>query len=617
MGCQDELCVYPNWCVDESASVSLCSVLQRSFFVGSRRIGCVMKPATDVESSRGQFRSETIGYVVSGSDRRTYRRCGTKFSFDEDQKTRSVTTCMTMGKASVPGHEASNGVTGSASPTAAGAPGTAVSVGAAQSSAVGTRRVSPAMGEPLSNKQDTSSNDVKGGNGRRSGRRRAFRDAKMCDTCGKKGKKKCAKCECAIYCGVDCQKADWKHHKPECKLLRLCRETPQVHLRHSTIPPTQIGVCHTNQHGHYFFVMERKEWYHTSEPDRDVVLAQTKDLSFLGLIQCLADSILHPQYDNDLAGPRRPSSVCLHTASLGDASLTARLASIIHRLGIRIVDIDGTKENVWCSHWFCVQQGWRGELLDAHFLSSIPPRRRVPLEPNGQARKNQAPIAQDDGVDAPNDHTVLTNLNPADFPTRDEALSLPPDTSRNTRGLWIVAKDVHLFICYHGPDGFSLRLHQTVPLQHANRRPFPQDVLLCIYQVLVDDLGVRPVGAWLGQPSICSHNDVEVYEQELDGTILQGNLTLGAMNSMEGQLEGMLPHFREAGIFDEDQEDVSDDEFDDDEGEDELENGHGQNRMERVNSGDGDRHNGIPGGAGGNGMIGDGRNPGIGAGGVV
>mmetsp|Transcript_21016 Transcript_21016/g.35848 ORF Transcript_21016/g.35848 Transcript_21016/m.35848 type:complete len:91 (-) Transcript_21016:154-426(-) len=82
--------------------------------------------------------------------------------------------------------------------------------------------------------------------------------------------------------------------------------------------------------------MERKEWYHSFESDREVILASTKDLSFLGLITCLAESILHPAYDNDLAGPRRPDSVCLHSASFGDDRLVTRLASVIHRLSIRI-----------------------------------------------------------------------------------------------------------------------------------------------------------------------------------------------------------------------------------------------------------------------------------------
>lgn len=44
-----------------------------------------------------------------------------------------------------------------------------------------------------------------------------------------------------------------------------------------------------------------------------------------------------------------------------------------------------------------------------------------------------------------------------------------------------------------------------------------------------------------GQPSICSHNDVGLYEAVLDKKVIKGFLTLGAMNSMESQLKDILP----------------------------------------------------------------------------
>ena len=72
---------------------------------------------------------------------------------------------------------------------------------------------------------------------------------------------------------------------------------------------------------------------------------------------------------------------------------------------------------------------------------------------------------------------------------------------------------------------------------------------MCIQQVIVNDIKVRPVGAWLGQPSICSHNDVGIYEKALDGILIKNPLTLGAMNSMETRLEGMLPRFKDAGLL--------------------------------------------------------------------
>ena len=46
----------------------------------------------------------------------------------------------------------------------------------------------------------------------------------VCRVCSKKGEgyKCCSKCTCVYYCGVDCQKKDWKEnnrHKEECKRL--------------------------------------------------------------------------------------------------------------------------------------------------------------------------------------------------------------------------------------------------------------------------------------------------------------------------------------------------------------------------------------------------------------
>ena len=47
-------------------------------------------------------------------------------------------------------------------------------------------------------------------------------EAKGCFKCGTKAvnTKRCSGCKFAKYCTVDCQKADWKKHKPECKAAR-------------------------------------------------------------------------------------------------------------------------------------------------------------------------------------------------------------------------------------------------------------------------------------------------------------------------------------------------------------------------------------------------------------
>lgn len=58
-------------------------------------------------------------------------------------------------------------------------------------------------------------------------------EAKGCTNCGKKdvNTKRCTGCKFAKYCNVDCQKADWKKHKPVCKATRSAKETPSVFCR--------------------------------------------------------------------------------------------------------------------------------------------------------------------------------------------------------------------------------------------------------------------------------------------------------------------------------------------------------------------------------------------------
>ena len=46
----------------------------------------------------------------------------------------------------------------------------------------------------------------------------AFKIAvQVCASCGKSAQKKCGGCEAVRYCSTDCQRANWKAHKPTCK----------------------------------------------------------------------------------------------------------------------------------------------------------------------------------------------------------------------------------------------------------------------------------------------------------------------------------------------------------------------------------------------------------------
>jgi hypothetical protein len=249
--------------------------------------------------------------------------------------------------------------------------------------------------------------------------------------------------------------------------------------------PTQIGIAHTENHGRIAFVMERKEWYHPTEADREMVLASTYNLSERGIVEMICNAILRPDFDNDLAGSRRPDSVCIHSKSFQNDQLVLKIAGILTRLRIAVVDLDGERQNVWSTHWLCVQKGWLDELHDDVFLANVPPERLFHHEPNGQARKDVDFVVKE-----------IPRLDPNDFPTLEQVMTLPFEDDESTRGLWIACSGHRLFICYHGPDGFTLRFHQQLALQ-SNRRPYPKDVILCIFHVIYNDIGVRPTGCWV------------------------------------------------------------------------------------------------------------------------
>lgn len=52
----------------------------------------------------------------------------------------------------------------------------------------------------------------------------------------------------------------------------------------------------------------------------------------------------------------------------------------------------------------------------------------------------------------------------------------------------------------------------------------------------------------LGQPSVCSHQDVEVYENALDESIIRGNCTMAALGILEESVQKLLPAWRSMGI---------------------------------------------------------------------
>ena len=49
----------------------------------------------------------------------------------------------------------------------------------------------------------------------------SWRVSRRCNHCGNGGRvKACTRCQTALYCGVECQKASWRAHRPVCTALR-------------------------------------------------------------------------------------------------------------------------------------------------------------------------------------------------------------------------------------------------------------------------------------------------------------------------------------------------------------------------------------------------------------
>ena len=61
---------------------------------------------------------------------------------------------------------------------------------------------------------------------------RSYRCCRGCQLCpvlmqSNQGKA-CSACNCRVYCSRECQKKDWKQHKPECKVL-VARTKSDLH----------------------------------------------------------------------------------------------------------------------------------------------------------------------------------------------------------------------------------------------------------------------------------------------------------------------------------------------------------------------------------------------------
>ena len=201
----------------------------------------------------------------------------------------------------------------------------------------------------------------------------------------------------------------------------------------------------------------------------------------------------------------------------------------------------------WESSWFSVQNSWNDELQqDDCFLKLVDSCRRHSMPPNGSVRKEVLPLLQTYNSKA---MSVAQRPSP---PTDDldalrkQVLRLPFENDTANAGMHTGIAVYQGILYIFGPRGALLR-QQRVLLDLTSGRPDPLVVLSALYQTLCQQK-CRPPMIHLGQPSICSHQDVEVYEHALDESILCGNCTLGLLGSVEDAVKRLLPAWRSMGI---------------------------------------------------------------------
>lgn len=384
--------------------------------------------------------------------------------------------------------------------------------------------------------------------------------------CENKGEFLCIGCNCHYYCGIDCQRIAWRTlgHKQECKLLKKCSELgsmPQIVAMGDSV---KLGIVRTKNHGNFCYAMERYQHYTGDEQDRLVPLANVAfegdTPTFAQVTTCLTNAILHPEFDTMGAGARRPCNVVIQSKTFGNEHVAEHVAAICHRLGILVTsmgndddDENGEDDNKseeaphkmnLESCWLCVQKGWSDEIpSDSSFLERVNAFRRHPVPVNGSVRKELLPkiealnkIAEESASTPPN----LAKL-------RKQVMRLPYEQDQpGVRATTAVAVHEGVLFVVKLPSMVLLH-HERVVLDTTTFRPSFEVALGALYRGILQQK-CRPSMIHLGQPSICSHQDVELFENALDGSVLQGQCTLGSHSNIEAAVESAIPRWRLAGV---------------------------------------------------------------------
>jgi hypothetical protein len=369
----------------------------------------------------------------------------------------------------------------------------------------------------------------------------SFCDEKKCQACEKPKSSACQRCKCRYYCSKECQVQDWQEfHKHECKVLAKLRTIPQIPQGYAReFQDVAMGVVSTKEHGHYFVVLDQ----YRQRQARWVPLASRKlvseEPSRSEILECLKESMLHPRFDTQTGGSRRPYSVTI----LAGTPQAERLAALCFRLQM-VVKTTEDPDSDSKAGWFYAQMDWNKDIeRDPHFANDISVAERVPMPPDGYCRLELAERFQTWNEEAAKEA-------PREFPSIEQVVSLSTVSfqeipKHSLESAWLVG--VHEGVLYIFTQRLELFYRAQVPLDPTTRRPSMASVLGPIYKVVVGE-GMRPASTYLGQPSICSCTDVAYYDTALNGTVVRDNCCMSRMNGIELQLkEQFVPHWQGRG----------------------------------------------------------------------
>uniref|UniRef100_A0A7S2PP26 MYND-type domain-containing protein n=1 Tax=Leptocylindrus danicus TaxID=163516 RepID=A0A7S2PP26_9STRA len=403
-----------------------------------------------------------------------------------------------------------------------------------------------------------------------------FEPPNTCELCEETTTSLCSICKCRTYCCRDHQKQDWiAGHKAECKLLAEVQNVKQAPvLGYDDVPGYTFGMTDCPSEGsnpscnipicpdgriRAIWVMERFE-AHGNESNRWVPLAYhfltSEKPSRQEIALVISSSMIRPAYDTMVGGPRRPALARVDYETVSDKKMAADVATVLKRLGSRVRKLEAVStpapniRNTWNDMWFRVQFNLSMEGIDDFDLSLIKheKQRLKPILPNGMAffasLASAAVTAEEPDYDTSTEKLVSNRLEKT---VLRKPFMEKSDGERKTT--WIVGCKDSVIYVYN--DNKELIHHAKVKLQKYRLTPRPEVVRKVLYDAVMK-VGSRPISLMVGQPSICSHQDVRLYEKALNHKCAKERFIMTINRNLEVEFfPRLIPLWRQTGEINE------------------------------------------------------------------